>query len=268
MGAGSGGEKSKAETSGREPAKARPGRQPMKYQSVARPSAASASSQGQIDTRALSRPLFGASTFAGKGADAVCAAMSPANETGSARLGVGSPKLNDAEGVVDACETAGAGATVFVRAVATRGAAAAADGAGWRVSAEAEAEVAVSVAGAGSSAAGASARFVTVPLSEKLRSCAGPTASAELVVGVIATGAFVAGVASWAIAGAAKPVASATAAENTRNLSVILTRSVAPETAAPYTAATPPPLPLISMYFKHMVDERQATSDEIRAETR
>jgi len=68
-----------------------------------------------------------------------------------------------------------------------------------------------------------SARRVTVPLMEKSRSCAGPTASSVDGAGAAMIGG--AGFdASWANEGAASPAASATAAELKRNPTLIPTR--------------------------------------------
>ena len=69
--------------------------------------------------------------------------------------------------------------------------------------------------------------------------------------------------ASWASAGASMPVASATAAEITRNLAFMLTHS-ADGGAARFVAATQRLLPPNCRDFKHMLDERQATGDEKR----
>ena len=108
-----------------------------------------------------------------------------------------------------------------------------------------------------------SARRVTVPCSEKSLSCAGPTSSC--VEGGGATmigGAEVAARESWASAGAATPIASATAAGITRNLALMVTRSTGSEAPRALAAATQSLLPSICRHFKHMLDEPQATGDE------
>jgi hypothetical protein len=80
-------------------------------------------------------------------------------------------------------------------------------------------------AGCAAVAGGVSARRVTVPLIEKSRSWAGPIASLLVGGGGAMTGGEpVVAVSSCASAGAAIPIASATAAELKRNPTLILTR--------------------------------------------
>ena len=84
--------------------------------------------------------------------------------------------------------------------------------------------------GRGRGCACGSARRVTVPCSEKSRSCAGPTASSvDGGGGAMTVDAEGVVPDSWASAGAARPVASATAAGITRNLALMVTRSTGSE---------------------------------------
>ena len=68
--------------------------------------------------------------------------------------------------------------------------------------------------------------------------------------------------ASWANAGAARPIARATAAGIMRNLALIVTRSTGSEAPRALAAATQSLLPSNCWDFKHMLAEPQATSDE------
>lgn len=140
--------------------------------------------------------------------------------------GVGGGKLNALVGSAAALPAGRAGglctATAGARCGASEAAVCAVEG-----TADAGVDDAALRAGAGRGCAGAgavSARRVTVPCSEKSRSCAGPTVSAELVVGagmvIVGAGAS----ASWASAGAAKPAAKIATAGNVRRNAFILTR--------------------------------------------
>jgi len=141
-----------------------------------------------------------------------------------AGVGGGNPKLLEGLGELEAFErgAAPAGAGAAAR-VACTVAVEAADGCALPVG-ELSATVDLGDDCAGAWADG-SARCVTVPLIEKSRNCAGPTASSVLGGGGAITGIDARDEsASCASAGAARPIASAMAAELKRNPSLILTR--------------------------------------------